>query len=158
VQFERKVKIVGPDGQTVLFERTYDLFDGKIFYECKNWLWHVGFGNPLFDGFPPPVPTIFQDPVSYFRALFRWEALRSAEIQWLRDITHLKEGAVGQLRWVFPKTMEPFANAIRLHFMNLPNSARLRQLITGGNAALDETYRRIVQAIADNIDEIIIFR
>lgn len=157
IEFEKKQSLVPVVGKA--FSRFYDLFDGSIFYECKNWLWHQGFNNPLFDGFPPPAPSIFRmSPGDFFRSLRRWDALWAAEGQWIKDIALFGTRAPGELRWVFPKAMEPFASTIRLHFMKLLESRKLREYMAGSDPERLRAYEAAVRAVKENIANIIIFQ
>jgi hypothetical protein len=147
VVFERVAEITPKVGKGV--KRFYDLFDGKIFYECKNWLWN-NF---------PPIP-LYQAPASSYWQVFRqWSQLRWAEIQWIRDIIHLRGDAVENLRWVFPKAMEAHAVQIRVYFARLLDGPYLQERILGlaPTRAELQDYAEMIKQIKQRINTIIIF-
>jgi hypothetical protein len=146
VVFEKVAEITPKVGKQV--KRYYDLFDGKIFYECKNWLWN-NF---------PPIP-LDQAGASYWQVFRQWGALRWAEIQWIRDIVHLQGSSIDQLRWVFPKAMEIHAVKIRVYFARLLDGPYLQELILGLNPTKDELrdLADLIRRIKQRINTIIVF-
>jgi len=86
--------------------------------------------------------------------------LRWAEIQWIRDIIHLERRAVDELKWVFPKAMEPHAVRIREYFAALLDGPYLQQRVLGltpTQAQLDG-YADMIKLIKQRISTIIVFQ
>jgi hypothetical protein len=126
------------------FRRFYDLFDGKLYYEIKNWGWK---------GFPPPLTDFL-----------KWRALLAARNQWIKDVAYHAltaggEGVPGRLRFVFPKAMKPFETALKAYFKNALMGPTFRKYMVENQldqASLD-LYERTLQEVAQRIDDIIIF-
>jgi hypothetical protein len=126
------------------FKRFYDLTDGLLHYEIKNWSWK-GFPPALTDG-------------------FKWRSLLAARNQWIRDVAYHglvagAEGVSGRLRFVFPKALQPFEVSLKAYFKNALMGPTLKKYMVADLSNPSELlrYKDTLRDVLARIDEIIVF-
>jgi hypothetical protein len=125
-------------------KRFYDLVDGALHYEMKNWQWA---------SFPPSLSNRLQ-----------WRALRGAGKQWIRDIAYHglnagTEGVAGRVRYVFPIGLKPFEKQLKAYFVNALKAPTLQKYMVDdvSDPAQMRLFNDTITAARARIDEIIIF-
>ena len=125
-------------------KRFYDLVDGNLHYEIKNWGWK---------GFPPSLTDSL-----------KWRALLAARNQWIRDVAYHAltaggEGVPGRLRFVFPSALKPFETSLKAYFKSALGGPTLKKYMVDNPADPDQLrlYQQTIDEVLRRINEIIVF-